>query len=206
MINVLNSVKLLNYMTGPYMLFGRRVVAYVPTEKTNMVVIDVRQQEGDCPNRFIREARMVCENDCADTFATVSYSAVTGKIGLNGFLAHDLRRFQQESTLPVNIVNLSDYQGIMLTETIYVLRDAMVGPTRHCFFAAVKPGTITGMPAVDRYFEYLNHHIEEVMRECGVTILKKGKKPKFKLRNANNHQPYELKNRMLNHLMSSWCN
>lgn len=66
---------------------GREVVAYRLEEFPIHVIIDVLQNDSDCPRKLSRDERLLCPLDCQNTFLSFKYDAMERKIIGEGALA-----------------------------------------------------------------------------------------------------------------------
>jgi len=179
-------------MSEPYRLFGREVKAYQLREKPNVLLVDVLQNERDCPRKLPVQARYVCPLDCGNSFVNVFYDYIDEKVlGTSALIKADscvnyastLVEFGLPTQGPVSIfldiLRTIQPEEFTVRETPYgedlFYKGHRVSSKGPCRYLA-EPGRVldTDHPELSQYFDHIVNNIWDVLEKCGVSVVEEG--------------------------------
>ena len=164
-----------------YQLFGREVDVYGVKETPGMIMIDVKQKQGDCPLNLSQLEREVCPRDCGDTFVGVAYSTVERKvIGKSGLIKkgiilnpenirkHHLQIDMLACFRDIEPQNFYEEETKFTTDVYY--KGDLILSFEKCGFRGDDTIPEFKDPEIKKYHEHLIKHADEIIAEFGFII------------------------------------
>jgi len=171
-----------------YELFGRRVVGYAIATEPMHLVIDIMQNEADCPRKIPLMLRNTgCDWDCGKSFALVHYDATKREIVARGVWLTQAQIVERSKTSEIPLFDLSAQSTLRYDNGVLTIAHArkrtMFPPGCSTLLAA--PRGRIGIEEVDKFFDYIASHTEDVLAECGITITGRGRKTHVRVRDES---------------------